>query len=723
MDLVTIAMWFLIGFFVAWLIEWFFWDKPTRDSVTRRFEEELTASRNDTEKLRVELRDARDRSATLERDNGDVRAVLKAESDVRATAESKLLASDKKTVDLTAELARTRSELQAMTTRAAIIPTLEGSIAAWEQKHQAEASARATVEQQAKTQETRLRAQLSDWEARHKAEAGARAVAEEKAMGLDRDLESLRAELDGATQKVALIPILQGNATDWEERHRREVAAREQAELKTGEINIQLDKVRAQLGDWENRYRAETQARAAAEAHSGTLSLEIDTLRGQIDALQQQQQDAFTAADQQAVGLSTEIDKLRAQLEEWQGKHAAEVATRTQAEARVEALGVELETTRGELTTVHERVAVIPTLQASATDWEAKYQAEIAQRTRYQQEIQAYEDELAQRGTRVSALEGQLKQAAADRAGVEQRLTELEAERNGLREQVATGESRLSSEATARAATEQRIRELEAERNSLREQVAAWENRLSSEATARAEADQQAGSLKSELDTLRAEVGSLNKRVTVIPTLESSASSWEQRYQGEVGLRTQLDVTVRERDTEIAQLRERISVLETEHSTRTAALQSQLELFGTQVKADNLEEINGIGKVFARKLNAAGVMTFEDLARTSIERIREIIQPKAWQKIEPEAWVIEASDRAGRPVGFTPAPAPDNLEEINGIGAVYARKLSDAGITTFAQLAAAAPERLREILQPEDWQKFEPEAWSAEAAEFARRGN
>ncbi len=688
MDLVTILMWAAIGFIVAWLVEWFFWDKPTRDSVTRRFEEELTASRNDTEKLRVELRDARDRSATLERENGDVRAVLKAESDVRATAESKLLASDKKTVDLTAELARTRSELQAMTTRAAIIPTLEGSVAAWEQKHQAEASARATAEQLAKTQETRLRAQLSDWEARHKAEVGARAAAEEKALSLDRDLESLRAELDGATQKVALIPILQNNATDWEERHRREVVAREQAELKTGEVNTQLDKLRAQLGDWENRYRAETQARAAAEAHSGTLSLEIDTLRGQIDALQQQQQDAFTAADQQAVGLSAEIDKLRAQLEEWQGKHEAELATRTQAEARAETLGAELETMRGELTTVHERVAVIPTLQASAIDWEAKYQAEIAQRARYQQEIQAYEDELAQRGTRVSTLEAQIKQAADDLSSAE----------------------RVS-------------KDLEAERNSLREQVAAWESRLSSEATARAEADQKAGSLKSELDTLRAEVGSLNKRVTVIPTLESSASTWEQRYQGEVGLRTQLDTTVRERDTEIARLRERISVLETEHSTRTAALQSQLDIFGTQVKADNLEEINGIGKVFARKLNAAGVMTFEDLARTSIERIREIIQPKTWQKIEPEAWVIEASGRAGRPVGFAPAAAPDNLEEINGIGEVYARKLSDAGITTFAQLAAAAPERLREILQPEDWQKFEPEAWSAEAAEFARRGN
>jgi hypothetical protein len=29
---------------------------------------------------------------------------------------------------------------------------------------------------------------------------------------------------------------------------------------------------------------------------------------------------------------------------------------------------------------------------------------------------------------------------------------------------------------------------------------------------------------------------------------------------------------------------------------------------------------------------------------------------------------------------------------------------------------------LREILNPEEWQKFEPEAWVAEAADRARRG-
>jgi len=782
MDL-TPVIWFVVGAAVAWFVEWYFWDRPTRAAHTRRFEEDLTLARNETEKIRVELRDSRDRVAALEREVGDVRSVLKAESEVRATAESKLLASDKKSVDLTAELARTRAELQAVTARAALIPGLEASASEWEQKHTAQVAAQAAALDKARADEARFKAQLSDWEARLRAEAESRAMAEERALSLDGELDTLRAELAGASQRVALIPTLETNAASWEERYRHEYKSREHAELKTGEVNAHLDKLRAQVGDWEARFKAEADARAAADRRASEQALEVERLTaqiamlerqqqdafsaddqqagvlsaaiarlqaqvgdwearhqveaaahrsveirasgltdevGQLDALvavlQQQQQDAFAAADLQANGLSIEIEKLRAQVETWRSRHSEEAQARRIAQARAEDLAAELETSRGELITVHERVALIPTLEASATDWEAKFKAEVGQRERYQQEIQAYEDELAQRGTQVSALETAHNAALSAQAAAEQRAAELEAGLAGQRAAASAGEAQRVEENTARAA-------LEAEKAELQAQLTAHEERLSGEALARQAADERAGSLKGELDKLRAEIGSLSSRVTLIPTLESSASSWEQRYQGEVALRTQLDTTVREREVEIARLREMVSVLEAEGVSRTAALQSQMELFTTQQRVDNLEAINGIGKVFARKLVSAGVLTFEDLARTPVERILEIIQPKNWQKIEPEAWVLEAAGRAGRPVGFAATPVtPDPLIDINGIGEVYARKLNESGIQTFAQLAGTSPERLREILNPEEWQKFEPEAWVAEAADRARRG-
>ncbi len=67
------------------------------------------------------------------------------------------------------------------------------------------------------------------------------------------------------------------------------------------------------------------------------------------------------------------------------------------------------------------------------------------------------------------------------------------------------------------------------------------------------------------------------------------------------------------------------------------------------------------------------------------------------------------------------AEQKDRLERVKGIGAVFAKKLNDAGITTFEQLAQQTPERIREIIQPQEWQKVEPEVWIEQAKSFAEQ--
>lgn len=76
-------------------------------------------------------------------------------------------------------------------------------------------------------------------------------------------------------------------------------------------------------------------------------------------------------------------------------------------------------------------------------------------------------------------------------------------------------------------------------------------------------------------------------------------------------------------------------------------LQSKVDEAGEKIqlvykKADQLEDINGIGPVFARRLNEAGIYTFADLTAQSPEKIREIISPKNWQAIDPEGWIAQA---------------------------------------------------------------------------------
>jgi len=64
---------------------------------------------------------------------------------------------------------------------------------------------------------------------------------------------------------------------------------------------------------------------------------------------------------------------------------------------------------------------------------------------------------------------------------------------------------------------------------------------------------------------------------------------------------------------------------------------------------------------------------------------------------------------AGRAAATTASTARDDLTAIKGIGPTYAKRLAAAGITTFSGLAAASPDRLREVakttamVDPQDW--------------------
>ena len=64
----------------------------------------------------------------------------------------------------------------------------------------------------------------------------------------------------------------------------------------------------------------------------------------------------------------------------------------------------------------------------------------------------------------------------------------------------------------------------------------------------------------------------------------------------------------------------------------------------------------------------------------------------------------------------------DSLIDINGIGPVYEQRLFNAGIYTFAELAAQSPARLRELVGAKSWQETETEAWIAEAQQFIQAG-
>lgn len=59
--------------------------------------------------------------------------------------------------------------------------------------------------------------------------------------------------------------------------------------------------------------------------------------------------------------------------------------------------------------------------------------------------------------------------------------------------------------------------------------------------------------------------------------------------------------------------------------------------------SDALEEIRGIGPVFANRLNDAGILTFEQLASTSADELARITGVTRW---DPADWIVEAKNLA-----------------------------------------------------------------------------
>ncbi len=78
-------------------------------------------------------------------------------------------------------------------------------------------------------------------------------------------------------------------------------------------------------------------------------------------------------------------------------------------------------------------------------------------------------------------------------------------------------------------------------------------------------------------------------------------------------------------------------------------------------------------------------------------------------KVEEKAETVAAS--------LNQPAAPDDLTEIKGIGPTFAKRLAEAGITTYAAVAASTPEHLREVTQAPPM--VEPDEWIAQAGVLA----
>lgn len=110
--------------------------------------------------------------------------------------------------------------------------------------------------------------------------------------------------------------------------------------------------------------------------------------------------------------------------------------------------------------------------------------------------------------------------------------------------------------------------------------------------------------------------------------------------------------------------------------------------------------------------------TIEDLTAQLKKRHEAVheLQQTASEAPAPVAQDVELPSRMLDAVPAAPAK-PDNLKRIEGIGPKIAQLLNDAGIMTFAQLAAADVTRLEQVLEKAgpNFQLANPSTWPEQA--------
>ena len=62
-----------------------------------------------------------------------------------------------------------------------------------------------------------------------------------------------------------------------------------------------------------------------------------------------------------------------------------------------------------------------------------------------------------------------------------------------------------------------------------------------------------------------------------------------------------------------------------------------------QRRVDDLTRVTGIGPVYARRLNEAGIATFAALAATPVEELAAIVHLQEWQAAYPGDWITQAA--------------------------------------------------------------------------------
>ncbi len=459
----------------------------------------------------------------------------------------------------------------------------------------------------------------------------------------------------------------------------------------------------AALVDRNTRSRAELQAQldgisqekaaleAALDEKSGQLASYNDyalNLQGQVNELASQvtsveaalalKEQAEAEAQAQIQSLTAQIESLNAQVASLQTQLDAAISAQTELEQTLQATQAQLETAQADLAQIDEESQRVLGEKAVKLGAVGAGAAAIAA-------IRDKEEALTAANEQVLALQKQiddLSVGGADAAALQAELAELTAAKADLEAQL--GERSVEMEALSA-----QLGELEAERDGIalskEELLTSLQGREVELADVRSQLEalqQQVASVAEERSALQEQIEEMEEDLSQVDALRSAA------------LRFDAASTVSETLSRLPQIKT---------SAASAAIVAGVQpVFSPRIQA--LTDVKGIGSVYQQRLYKAGVGTYWELASLPDADMQETLQIPDLQRsrIDFEETRADAYEWAKQTntVGLLwDGDHVDDFEALPGIGKTFEKRLYEAGITTYEQLAAIDIERLVDIVQ------------------------
>lgn len=434
----------------------------------------------------------------------------------------------------------------------------------------------------------------------------------------------------------------------------------------------QVNELAAEKSAVEADLQLRTQAQAEVEAQIDALNVQIGDLTAQVDALNAQigevqaQVDASNAAKAE---MEQALEDAQAQLDAAQAE-LAQIDEESQRSLGGKAVGL------GVVGAGAAAAAAIRNKDdelAAANEQIAALRLQVDDLTAGNADLAGLQAQLAELNEAKAALDAQLGERAAEIDAMAARVAELEVERGGITASKAEIEAGLEGK--------------DAELADLRGQLEALQ--------------QQVASVTEERSVLQEQLVEVQDDLNEVEALRSAALSFGSA----------------------AALSDALANLPAikKHAVTAAIVAGVQPTLSPRIQA--LTDVKGIGSAYQQRLYRAGVGTYWELASVPDAEMESALEIPELQRAridfdETRADAYEWAKLTDTVGLLWDGDHVDDFESLPGIGKTFEKRLYEAGITTYEQLAECDVEQLAGIIKPPPMREVNYDQWKDAARQI-----